>query len=72
MLMKDLSKIETKLSPISTMSDDELKEHFDNFQEQFANALEIINYIEKTQYTKVWHEQIGELMKKYKITNKNK
>ena len=66
----DLSKIETKLLPISTMSDDELKEHFDNFQEQFANGLEIINYIENTRYTKVWHEQVDYLMKNFTIKKK--
>ena len=66
--MKDLSKIETKILPISTMSDDELKEHFDNFQEQFANALEILNYLEETRYTKVWHEQVDYLIKNFTIT----
>ena len=70
MLMKDLSKIETKILPISTMSDDELNEHFDNFQEQFANGLEIINYIENTRYTKVWHEQVDYLMKNFTIKKK--
>ena len=70
--MIDWSKIETKPSPINTMTDDELKEHFDNIQEQFANWLEVIEYFEKAQHTKVWHEQIGDLMKKYKLTNKNK
>ena len=70
MLMKDLSKIETKILPISTMSDDDLNEHFDNFQEQFANGLEIINYIENTRYTKVWHEQVDYLMKNFTIKKK--
>jgi hypothetical protein len=68
--MKDLSKIETKILPISTMSDDELKEHFDNFQEQFANALEILKYLEETRYTKVWHEQVDYLMKNFTIKKK--
>ena len=68
--MKDLSKIETKILPISTMSDDDLNEHFDNFQEQFANGLEIINYIENTRYTKVWHEQVDYLMKNFTIKKK--
>ena len=70
MLMKDLSKIETKILPISTMSDDQLKEHFDNFQEQFANALEILNYLEETRYTKVWHEQVDYLIKNFTIKSK--
>lgn len=68
--MKDLSKIETKESPLNTMTDAELKEHFDNHQEQFANALAIIEYLEKTQYTKIWHEQVCYLMKNYIINKK--
>ena len=52
------------------MSDDELKEHFDNFQEQFANALEILNYLEETRYTKVWHEQVDYLIKNFTIKSK--
>lgn len=70
--MIDFSKIETKESPINKMSNAELKEHFNNHQEQFANALAIIEYLEKTQYTKVWHEQVAYLMKNYTITNKSK
>lgn len=70
--MTDFSKIETTQSPINTMTDAELKEHFDNHQEQLANWLEVIDYIRIAQHTKAWHEQIGELMKKYKLTNKNK
>jgi UDP-N-acetylglucosamine transferase subunit ALG13 len=70
--MIDWTKIKTKQSPINTMTDAELKEHFDNHQEQLANWLEVIEYIRISQQTKVWHEQIGDLMKKYKLTNKNK
>jgi hypothetical protein len=70
--MIDFSKIETKPSPINAMTDSELKEHFDNHQEQLANWLEVIEYLEKAQHTKVWHEKVGDLMKKYKLTNKNK
>lgn len=70
--MTDFSKIKTKGLPINEMSNAELKEHLDNHQEQFANALAIIEYLEKTQYTKVWHEQVGYLMKNYTITKKNK
>lgn len=70
--MTDFSKIETKPSPINTMTDAELNEHFDNLQEQLANWLDVIQYLEKAQHTKVWHEQVSDLMKKYKLTNKNK
>jgi hypothetical protein len=70
--MKDLSKIETRISSISTMTDDERKEFFDNHIVQLSNALEIINYLEKTKYTKVWHEQADYLMKNFIIINKNK
>ena len=68
--MKDLSKIETKESPLNTMTDSELKQHFDNHQEQFANALDIINYMERAIHTKVWHEQVSYLMKNYIINKK--
>lgn len=68
--MTDFSKIKTKESPLNTMSDVELKKHFNNHQEQFANALDIIEYLEKTKYTKVWHEQVGYLMKNYIINKK--
>ena len=68
--MTDFSKIETKESPLNTMSDVELKKHFNNHQEQFANALDIINYMEKAVYTKVWVEQIDYLMKNYIINKK--
>ncbi len=70
--MIDWSKIETKPSPINTMTDAELKEHFDNNQEQLAFWLEVIDYIKVAQHTKVWHEQVDYLMKKYTLTNKNK
>lgn len=70
--MTDFSKIETTQSPINTMTDAELKEHFDNHQEQLANALLIIDYLDKTQFTKVWHERVDYLIKKFTITNKNK
>ena len=70
--MTDFSKIETKQSPINTMTDAELNEHFDNYQEQLANALLIIDYLDKTQFTKVWHERADYLMKNFTITNKNK
>lgn len=70
--MIDWKKIETKPSPINTMTDDELKEHFDNHQEQVSNWLEVIEYLRVAQHTKVWHEQVGDLMKKFTITNKNK
>jgi UDP-N-acetylglucosamine transferase subunit ALG13 len=70
--MTNFSKIETTQSLINTMTDDELKEHFDNHQEQLANWLDVIEYLRIAQHTKVWHEQIGDLMKKYKLTNKNK
>jgi UDP-N-acetylglucosamine transferase subunit ALG13 len=70
--MTDFSKIETTPSPINTMTDAELNEHFDNHQEQLAYWLEVIEYLRIAQHTKVWHEQIGDLMKKYKLTNKNK
>ena len=70
--MIDWSKIETKPSFIHSMTDDELKEYYDNHQEQFANWLDVIQYFEKAKYTKDWHEQVGDLMKKYKLTNKNK
>jgi UDP-N-acetylglucosamine transferase subunit ALG13 len=70
--MIDWTKIETTPSPINTMTDDELKEHFDNHQEQLANWLEVIEYLEKAQYTKVWHEQVCDLMKKYTLTSKKK
>jgi hypothetical protein len=68
----DWTKIKLKPSPINTMTDAELNEHFDNYQEQLANWLEVIEYLKTAQHTKVWHEQIGDLMKKYKLTNKNK
>jgi UDP-N-acetylglucosamine transferase subunit ALG13 len=70
--MTDFSKIETKPSTINTMTAAEIKEYFDNHQEQVANWLEVIGYLEKAQHTKLWHEQIGDLMQKYKLTNKNK
>jgi hypothetical protein len=70
--MTDFSKIETKQSPINTMTDAELKEHFDNHEEQLANALLIIDYLDITQSTKVWHERADYLMKNFTITNKNK
>jgi UDP-N-acetylglucosamine transferase subunit ALG13 len=70
--MIDWSKIETKPSFIHSMTDDELKEYYDNHQEQIANWLEVIKYIETAQHTKVWHEQVGDLMKMFTITNKNK
>lgn len=70
--MTDFSKIKTKDSPLNTMNDAELKEHFDNHQDQFANALDIINYMERAIHTKVWHEQVSYLMKNYTIINKNK
>jgi len=68
--MIDFSKIETKESPLNTMTDAELKQHFDNHQEQFTNALDIINYMERAIHTKVWHEQIDYLMKNYIINKK--
>lgn len=64
--------MERKISAISTMTDAERKEFLDNHQEQFANALSIIEYLEKTQYTKVWYEQVDYLMENFTITNKNK
>ena len=70
--MTDFSKIETKQSPINTMTDAELKEHFDNHQEQLANALLIIDFLDKTQFTKVWHERADYLMKNFTLTTKNK
>ena len=70
--MTDFSKIETTPSPINTMTDAELNEHFNKHKEQLACWLEVLEYLEKAQHTKVWHEQIGDLMKKYKLTNKNK
>lgn len=70
--MTDFSKIKTKQSPINAMNDAELKEHFDNHQEQLANALLIIDYLDKTQFTKVWHERADYLMKNFTLTNKNK
>ena len=70
--MTDFSKIETTQSPINTMTDGELNEHFDNHQEQLANWLDVIEYLRIAQHTKVWHEQIGDLMKKYNLTNKKK
>ena len=70
--MIDWTKIETTPSPINTMIDDELKEHFDKYQEQLANWLEVIEYLKTAKHTKVWHEQVGDLMKKYKLTTKNK
>jgi UDP-N-acetylglucosamine transferase subunit ALG13 len=54
------------------MTDAEFKEHFDNHQEQLANWLEVIEYLRTSQNTKIWHEQFGDLMKKYKRPNKNK
>ena len=54
------------------MTDAELKEHFDNHQEQLANSLLIIDYLDKTQFTKVWHERADYLMKNFTLTNKNK
>ena len=65
--MTDFSKIETKPSTINTMTAAEIKEYFDNHQEQVANWLEVIGYLEKAQHTKLWHEQIGDLMQKYKL-----
>ena len=70
--MIDWTKIKTKLSPINTMTDDELKDHFNKHQEQVANWLEVIKYLETAQHTKIWHEQVGDLMKMFTITNKNK
>lgn len=69
--MIDWTKIETKPSPLNTMTDAELNEWFNNHQEQLANWLEVIEYLRTAQHTKIWHEQIGDLMKKYKLT-KNK
>lgn len=70
--MIEWSKIETKPSPINTMTDAELKKHFDNYKEQLAFWLEVIDYLKVAQHTKFWHEQIGDLMKKYTLINKNK
>ena len=70
--MTDFSKIKTTQSPINTMTDAELNEHFDNHQEQFTIWLEVIDYLKLAQHTKIWHEQVEDLMKRYKITNKNK
>lgn len=70
--MIDWTKIETKPSPINTMTDAEFKEHFDNHQEQLANWLEVIAYLKIAQHTKVWHEQLGDLMKRFKLIAKNK
>jgi hypothetical protein len=70
--MTDYSKIETTQSSINTMTDAELKEHFDNHEEQLANALLIIDYLDITQFTKVWHERADYLMKNFTITNKKK
>ena len=68
--MIDFSKIETKESPLNTMTDAEIKKHFENYQEQFVNALDIINYMERAIHTKVWHEQVSYLMNNYTIINK--
>lgn len=68
--MIDWTKIETKPSPINTMTDAEFKEHFDNHQEQLANWLEVIAYLKIAQHTKVWHEQLGDLMKRFKLIGK--
>jgi hypothetical protein len=68
--MTDFSKIKTTPSPINTMSEAELKEHFDNHQEQLVNWLEVTDYLKIAQHTKAWHEQLGYLMKKYKLLNK--
>jgi len=70
--MIDWSKIKTKPSPINTMTDAERNEWFDSHKEQLANWLDVIEYLKTEQHKKVWHEQIGDLMKKYKITNQNK
>lgn len=68
--MEDLSKIETRISPISTMTDSERTEFFANHIEQVSNCLLIIDYLERTKYTKVWHEQVDYLMKNFTIKNK--
>jgi hypothetical protein len=64
--------MEEKISPISIMSDTERKAYFENHKTQVANALEIMDYLERTKYTKVWHEQLDYIMNNFLITNKNK
>ncbi len=59
-----------KLSKISTMTDDERHIFFEHHKEQVANWLEVIEYFKTAQYTKVWHEQVDELMKRFTIAKK--
>jgi len=59
-----------KLSKISTMTDEERHIFLEQHKEQVANWLEVIEYLKTTQYTKVWHEQVDELMKRFTIAKK--
>ena len=59
-----------KLSKISTITDDERHIFFEQHKEQVANWLEVIEYLKTAQYTKVWHEQVDELMKRFTIAKK--
>lgn len=63
------SEITTDLM-VNNLSSKELKKHYKQGGEQLANWLEVMKYLEKAQYTKVWHEQVADLMKKFHITSK--
>lgn len=59
-----------KLSKISTMTDDERHIFIEQHKEQVANWLEVIEYLKTAQYTKAWHEQLNDLMKRFTIAKK--
>ena len=67
-----LDKILNFLVKNEKMTENESKEHLDNIKEQFANWMEVVEYFEKAQYTRVWHEQIGDLMQNFTIVKKTK
>jgi hypothetical protein len=52
------------------MTDSERHIFLEQHKEQVANWLEVIEYLKTAQYTKAWHEQVDELMKRFTIAKK--
>ena len=52
----------------------EWKKNFDvkEYKLQFKNCLEIVEYFDKNYHTKLWHEQVWDLMQMFTVYEKNK
>ena len=52
----------------------DFKKNFDveEYKLQFKNCLEIVEYFDKNYHTKLWHEQVWDLMQMFTVYEKNK